>query len=178
MHDNLRNLKLDVLQVVNFRVMHDAMKPSEGPIEEALTVLGELQQQGLILLVGVSNVTASQVAEARRILKIVCVQNLYNVLHRADDGLLDELARDGIAFVPFFPLGGGLNPMQSIILSNIAQELDATPMQVAQAWLLRRSPNVLLIPGTSSVQHLKQNMAVADLVLPDSAFQKLSTLAD
>lgn len=174
--DNLRNLGLDVLDVVNFRAMHNAGGPGEGSIEESLTAVAELQQQGLIRHIGISNVTPTQVAEARKIVKFVCVQNLYNVVQRQDDGMIDELAQDGIAFVPFFPLGGW-SPVQSSVLSDIAEELSATPMQVAAAWLLRRSPSVLLIPGTSQVKHLHQNLAVADLVLPDAAFEKLSALA-
>jgi pyridoxine 4-dehydrogenase len=175
-HDNLRNLGLEVLDVVNFRVMFSVAEPSEGSIEAPLTVLAELQQQGLIKHIGISNVTPTQVAEARKLVKVVCVQNLYNVVHRHGDAMIDDLAREGIAFVPFFPLGG-FSPLQSSVLSGIADELGATPFQVAQAWLLRRSPNILLIPGTSSVAHLRQNVAVADLVLPDKAFARLNELA-
>lgn len=175
-HDNLRNLGLDVLDVVNFRAMHNVLGPGEGSIEESLTAVAELQQQGLIRHIGISNVTPTQVAEARKITSFVCVQNLYNVVHRADDAMIDDLARDGIAFVPFFPLGGW-TPLQSSVLSEVAKEAGATPMQVAQAWLLRRSPNVLLIPGTSQIPHLHENLAVANLTLSDSAFQRLNALA-
>ena len=175
-HDNLRNLGLDALDVVNFRVMHNAHGTGEGSIEEPLTTVAELQRQGLIRHIGISNVTPTQVAEASEIVKVVCVQNFYNLVNRNDDAMIDELAPDGIAFVPFFPLGGW-TPIQSSVVSDVAEELGATPMQVAQAWLLRRSPNVLLIPGTSQVKHLHQNMAVADILLPDAAFEKLNTLA-
>lgn len=163
-HDNLRNLGLDVLDVVNLRCMFDVMAPAEGTIEPYLTVLAELQQRGLIRHIGLSNVTATQVAEGRALCRIVCVQNQYNLVHRADDALVDSLARDGIAYVPFFPLGG-FNPLQVSALSAVAQKLGATPMQVALAWLLQRSPNLLLIPGTSSVEHLRENMQSAQLVL-------------
>ena len=165
-HDNLRNLGLDVLEVVNLRSMFGTHGPTEGSIEEPLTVLAELQQQGRIRHVGLSNVTRAQVAEGRGICEIVCVQNHYNLAHRDDDGLIDELARDGIAYVPFFPLGG-FSPLQSSALSDVAKRLDATPMQVALAWLLRRSPNILLIPGTSSVGHLRENLAAAALRIPE-----------
>ncbi|TIX64462.1 MAG: aldo/keto reductase family oxidoreductase, partial [Mesorhizobium sp.] len=153
-HDNLSNLGLDMLDVVNLRIMFDAHGPAEGSIEAPLTVLAELQRQGLVRHIGLSNVTSAQIEEARRIAKIVCVQNQYNLAHRGDDALIDKLARDGIAYVPFFPLGG-FNPLQSSTLSGVAQRLGATPMQVALAWLLRRAPNILLIPGTSSVAHLR-----------------------
>jgi pyridoxine 4-dehydrogenase len=171
-HDNLRNLGLDALDVVNLRVMFDAHGPAEGSIEAPLTVLAELQRRGLVRHVGLSNVTASQVAEGRRICEIVCVQNQYNLAHRADDALVDGLARDGIAYVPFFPLGG-FNPLQSSTLSAVAQRLGATPMQVALAWLLRRASNILLIPGTSSVAHLQENFAAAACELPDDAVKAL-----
>ncbi len=171
-HDNLRNLGLDVLEVVNLRIMFDAHGPAEGSIEPTLTVLAELQRQGLIRHIGLSNVTARQVEEGRGITEIVCVQNHYNLAHRADDDLIDALARDGIAYVPFFPLGG-FSPLQSATLNEVAASLGATPMQVALAWLLRRSPNILLIPGTSSVEHLRENLAVADLALPDEALAAL-----
>jgi len=167
-HDNLRNLGLDVLEVVNLRIMFDAHGPAEGSIEPTLTVLAELQRQGLVRHIGLSNVTPAQVAEGRRIAEIVCVQNQYNLAHRGDDALIDDLARDGIAYVPFFPLGG-FSPLQSSTLNEVAERLGATPMQVALAWLLRRSPNILLIPGTSSIRHLHENLAVADLELPDDA---------
>ena len=166
-HDNLRNLGLDALEVVNYRSM-GLQGPVEGSIEAPLTVLAELQRQGLVRHIGLSNVTPTQIAEARKICEIVCVQNLYNVMHRADDGLIDQLAREGTAYVPFFPLGG-FTPLQSSVLSDVAQRLGATPMQVALAWLLRRSPNILLIPGTSSLAHLGENLAAVDLALPDDA---------
>jgi aryl-alcohol dehydrogenase-like predicted oxidoreductase len=179
-HDNLRNLGLEVLDVVNFRSMHgvetESHGPAEGSIETPLTVLAELQQQGLVRHIGVSNVTPAQIAEARRICEIVCVQNQYNVAHRADDALIDDLARNGIPYVPYFPLGG-FNPLQSSILPKVAARLDATPMQVALAWLLRRASNILLIPGTSSVAHLRENLASAELNLPDDAITALNEIA-
>ncbi|RKH52227.1 aldo/keto reductase family oxidoreductase [Corallococcus sp. AB050B] len=175
-HDNLRNLGLDVLDVVNLRIMFDTHGPAEGSIEAPLTVLAELQRQGLVRHIGLSNVTATQVAEGRRIADIVCVQNHYNLAHRQDDALIDSLARDGIAYVPFFPLGG-FSPLQSSTLSAVAARLKATPMQTALAWLLRRSPNVLLIPGTSSVAHLKENLAAGALQLPDDALKELDSVA-
>ncbi|WP_267552875.1 aldo/keto reductase family oxidoreductase [Rhizobium rhizogenes] len=175
-HDNLSNLGLDVLDVVNLRIMFSTHGPAEGSIEEPLTVLADLQRQGLVRHIGLSNVTSSQIAEGRRIAEIVCVQNLFNLAHRADDGLIDELARDGIAYVPFFPLGG-FSPLQSSTLSDVAARLNATPMQVALAWLLHRAPNILLIPGTSSVTHLQQNLAVAGLVLPKDEIAELDRIA-
>jgi aryl-alcohol dehydrogenase-like predicted oxidoreductase len=175
-HDNLHNLGLDVLDVVNLRIMFDVHGPAEGSIEAPLTVLAELQQQGLLRHIGLSNVTSAQVAEGRRIAEIVCVQNQYNLAHRTDDALIDDLARDGIAYVPFFPLGG-FAPLQSSILSNVAQRLGATPMQVALAWLLRRAPNILLIPGTSSVAHLQENLAAAELDLSNEAVVALDGIA-
>jgi aryl-alcohol dehydrogenase-like predicted oxidoreductase len=175
-HDNLRNLGLDVLDVVNLRIMFDAHGPAEGSIEEPLTVLAELQRQGLVRHIGLSNVTPMQIAEGRRIAEIACVQNQYNLAHRRDDTLIDDLARYGIAYVPFFPLGG-FNPLQSSILSDVAQRLGATPMQVALAWLLRRAPNILLIPGTSSVSHLLENLTAAELDLPDRALDALDGIA-
>lgn len=175
-HDNLRNLGLDVIEVVNFRSMFDVHGPAEGSIEPQLTVLADLQRKGLIRHIGLSNVTATQIAEGRNICNIVCVQNQYNIAHRDDDALIDELTRDGIPYVPFFPLGG-FTPLQSSILSDVAKRLSATPMQVALAWLLRRSPNILLIPGTSSVAHLRENLAAADLVLPDDAMAALNSIA-
>src|SRR5271156_4115411 len=156
-HDNLRNLGLDVLDVVNLRSMLSIHEPAEGSIEAPVTALAELQQKGLIRHIGLSNVTSAQVAEARRIVPIVCVQNQYNLAQRADDALIADLACDGIAYVPFFPLGG-FTPLQSGTLSDVAARLGATPMQVALAWLLQRSPNVLVIPGTSSIQHLRENL--------------------
>ena len=173
--DNLRNLGLDVLDVVNLRSMFGVHGPTEGSIEAPLTALAELQRKGLIRHIGLSNVTPAQVAEGRRICEIVCVQNHYNLAHRADDALIDDLARDGIAYVPFFPLGG-FTPLQSSILSDVAQRLGATAMQVALAWLLRRSPNILLIPGTSSVAHLRENLAAARLDLPKEAVTELDAV--
>jgi pyridoxine 4-dehydrogenase len=171
-HDNLRNLGLDAMEVVNLRIMFDTHGPAEGSIEPMLTVLADLQRQGLVRHIGLSNVTPTQVAEGRKIAKIVCVQNQYNLAHRGDDALIEDLAREGIAYVPFFPLGG-FSPLQSTTLNEVATRLGATPMQVALAWLLRRSPNILLIPGTSSVAHLHENLAVADLALPDDALAEL-----
>jgi pyridoxine 4-dehydrogenase len=156
-HDNLRNLGLDVLDVVNLRSMFSIHEPAEGSIEAPLTVLAELQQKGLMRHIGLSNVTPAQIAEARQIVPIVCVQNHYNLAHRTDDALIADLARDGIAYVPFFPLGG-FTPLQSATLSDVATHLGATPMQVALAWLLQRSPNILVIPGTSSIEHLGENL--------------------
>jgi pyridoxine 4-dehydrogenase len=175
-HDNLRNLGLDVLDVVNLRAMFGVHGPAEGSIEAPLTALAELQRQGLVRHIGLSNVTAAQIEEGRRIAEIVCVQNLYNVAHREDDALIDVLAATGTAYVPFFPLGG-FTPLQSTALSDVAASLGATPMQVALAWLLRRAPNILLIPGTSSLGHLHENLAAADLVLPDEAMAALDGIA-
>ncbi|NWD25288.1 aldo/keto reductase family oxidoreductase [Pseudomonas yamanorum] len=175
-HDNLSNLGLDVLDVVNVRAMHGVMGTAEGSIEEPLSVIAELQQQGLIRHIGISNVTPTQVAEARKLVRFVCVQNLYNIAHQHDNALIDELAQDGIAYVPFFPLGG-FSPVQSAVLSNVAQRLGVTPMQLALAWLLRRSPNILLIPGTSSVTHLRENIAVGELQLSDEVVAELNTIA-
>ena len=175
-HDNLRNLGVDALDVVNLRSMFDTHGPAEGSIEAPLTVLAGLQQQGLVRHIGLSNVTPTQIAEGRRICEIVCVQNYYNLAHRTDGALVDDLARDGIAYVPFFPLGG-FTPLQSSTLSGVAQRLGATPMQVALAWLLRRAPNILLIPGTSSVAHLRENLAAVECALPDDAIKELEDLA-
>lgn len=175
-HDNLHNLGLEVLDVVNLRIMFDTHGPAEGSIEAPLTVLAELQRQGLVRHIGLSNVTSTQIKEGRRIAEIVCVQNQYNLAHRGDDALIDDLARDGIAYVPFFPLGG-FNPLQSSTLSDVARRLGATPMQVALAWLLRRAPNILLIPGTSSVGHLEENLAAAELALPEDALRELDGVA-
>jgi len=163
-HDNLRNLGLERLDIVNLRV-GGVTGPTEGSIEEPLTALAELKRQGLVRHLGVSNFSPAQLAEAETITEIVCVQNLYNVAHRVDDGLIDDLARRGIAYVPFFPLGG-FTPLQSSKLDAAAAALDATPMQVALAWLLQRSPNILLIPGTSSLEHLRENLAASTLRLP------------
>ncbi|MGO7672050.1 aldo/keto reductase family oxidoreductase [Rhizobium ruizarguesonis] len=176
-HDNLRNLGLDVLDVVDLRIMFDVHGPAEGSIEAPLTVLADLQRQGLVRHVGLSNVTSKQITEGRGITEIACVQNQYNLAHRADDALIDDLAREGTAYVPFFPLGG-FSPLQSSTLSDVATRLDATPMQVALAWLLRRAENILLIPGTSSVGHLRENLAAAELVLPDDAVEELNHMAD
>jgi len=174
-HDNLRNLGLDKLDVVNLRV-GEAMGPSEGSIEEPLTVLAELKRQGLIRHVGLSNVSRGQLSEAERITEIVCVQNLYNVAHRNDDDFIDDLARRGIAYVPFFPLGG-FSPLQSSKLEAAATSLQATPMQVALAWLLQRSPNILLIPGTRSVEHLRENLKAATLQPPPEIIALLDAIA-
>ena len=175
-HDNLRNLGLDVLEVVNLRVMFDTHGPAEGSIEAPLTALAELQRQGLVRHIGLSNVTPAQVVQGRAICRIACVQNQYNLVHRHDDALIDQLAHDGIPYVPFFPLGG-FTPLQSSALSGIAERLGATPMQVALAWLLRRSPNILLIPGTSSVGHLRENLAAGTLDLPAEAMAALDGVA-
>jgi pyridoxine 4-dehydrogenase len=174
-HDNLRNLRLDALDVVNLRSMFSVHEPAEGSIEEPLTVLAELQHKGLVRHIGLSNVTPAQVAEARRIAPIVCVQNHYNLAHRSDDALIADLARDGIAYVPFFPLGG-FNPLQSATLSDVAVRLDATPMQVALAWLLHRSPNILVIPGTSSIEHLRENLQSSMLQIPPAVIADLDAI--
>jgi len=174
LHDNLRNLGLDRLAVVNLRV-GGIMGPTEGSIKEPLTVLAELQRQGLIRHLGLSNVSPQQLAEAQEIAEIVCVQNLYNVAHRNDDGFIDDLAQRGIAYVPFFPLGG-FTPLQSAALDSVAASLKATPMQVALAWLLHRSPNILLIPGTSSVEHLRENLNAARLQLSPATLAELDSI--
>jgi aryl-alcohol dehydrogenase-like predicted oxidoreductase len=174
--DNLRNLDLETLDVVNLRIMFDSHAPAEGSITAPLEVLAKLQQQGLVRRIGLSNVTPAQVEEGRGIAEIVCVQNHYNLAHRDDDALIDALAEDGIAYVPFFPLGG-FSPLQSATLSEVARRLLATPMQVALAWLLQRAPNILLIPGTSSVTHLRENIAAASLVLPHDAIAALDGIA-
>ena len=171
-HDNLRNLGLDRLDVVNLRVM----EPTKDSMAESLEALAELQQQGLIRHLGLSNVTPAQLAEAQKITEIVCVQNLYNVAQRQDDGFIDDLARQGIAYVPFFPLGG-FTPLQSSALEAAAASLQATPMQVALAWLLQRSPNLLLIPGTSSLDHLRENLRAAALPLPPQTVATLNSIA-
>jgi pyridoxine 4-dehydrogenase len=175
-HDNLRNLRVDALDVVNLRFMFNPHEPTEGPIEEPLTVLAELKRKGLVRHIGLSNATVKQVADGRRITEIVCVQNQYNLAHRDDDVLIDSLARQGTAYVPFFPLGG-FTPLQSSILSKVAARFGATPMQVALAWLLRRAPNILLIPGTSSVAHLRENLAAAELALRDDVLKELDGVA-
>lgn len=174
-HDNLRNLGLDVLHIVNLRTMFSIHGPVEGSIEAPITALAELQQKGLVRHIGLSNVTATQIAEARRIAPIVCVQNMYNLVQRTDDAMIDDLARDDIAYVPFFPLGG-FSPLQSAALTDIAARLDATPMQVALAWLLQRSPNILLIPGTSSVQHLRENLKASSLELTPEVVSELDAI--
>ena len=174
-HDNLRNLGLDVLDVVNLRSMFGIEEPAEGSIEAPMTVLAELQQQGLVRHIGLSNVTPAQIAEARRIAPIVGVQNHYNLAHRTDDALIGDLARDGIAYVPFFPLGG-FTPLQSSTLSDVAARLNATPMQVALAWLLQRSPNMLVIPGTSSISHLRENLQSSTLQIPSEVIADLETI--
>lgn len=174
-HDNLRNLKLDALEVVNLRLMFSAHGPAEGPIEQPLEVLARLQREGLVRHIGLSNVTRKQVDEGRAIAKIVCVQNHYNLAHRGDDAIIDDLASAGIAYVPFFPLGG-FTPLQSTELSDVAKALGVTPMQVALAWLLQRAPNILLIPGTSSLNHLRENLAAAQLELPSAALTALDQI--
>ena len=174
-HHNLRNLGLDVIEVVNLRAMFDVHGPAEGSLESPLTVLAELQQQGLIRHIGLSNVTSTQIAEGRRIAPIVCVQNQYNLAHRGDDVLIDELAMQGTAYVPFFPLGG-FTPLQSTTLSDVASRLSVTPMQVALAWLLQRAPNILLIPGTSSIKHLRENLAAGQLKLSVPVLEALNAI--
>ena len=175
-HDNLRNLGLDALEIVNYRAMGAIHGPAEGSIAEQVTVLAELKCKGLIRHIGLSNVTAAQVAEAQKITDVVCVQNNYNLAHRLDDALIDDLAKKGIAYVPFFPLGG-FTPLQSDTLSNVAERLGATPMQVALAWLLHRSDNILLIPGTSSVAHLRENLAVGELALSTEVLAELDGIS-
>jgi pyridoxine 4-dehydrogenase len=175
-HDNLRNLGLDAIDIVNYRVMGAVHGPAEGSIAEQITTLADLKRQGLVRHIGVSNATATQVAEAQSITEVVCVQNNYNVAHRDDDGLIDALARQGIAYVPFFPLGG-FTPLQSSTLNAVAERLGATPMQLALAWLLHRSPNMLLIPGTSSLAHLRENLAAAELTLDPSTMTELDGIA-
>jgi len=175
-HDNLRNLTLDALDIVNYRVMGSGHGTEEGSIAEQVTVLADLRRKGLIRHIGLSNVTATQVAEAQAITDIVCVQNNYNLAHRHDDDLIDDLAQQGIAYVPFFPLGG-FTPLQSSTLSSVAQRLGATPMQVALAWLLHRSPNILLIPGTSTVAHLRENLTAGQLTLSPEILAELDGIA-
>lgn len=171
-HDNLRNLGLDALHVVNLRLWGDGHGPAEGPVEAPFSVLAGLQQQGLIRHLGLSNATSRQIAEAEKIAPVVCLQNHYNLAHRADDAVLAELAARGVAYVPFFPLGG-FSPLQSATLESAARALGASPMQVALAWLLQRAPNMLLIPGTSSVGHLRENLAAGRLVLPPEVVAQL-----
>jgi pyridoxine 4-dehydrogenase len=175
-HDNLRNLGLDVLDVVNLRAMFDVHGPAEGSIEAPLSALADLQRQGLVRHIGLSNVTPVQIAEGRRIAPIVCVQNHYNLAHRTDDALIGDLARQGIAYVPFFPIGG-FSPLQSDTLNSVAARLNSTPMTVALAWLLQRSPNILLIPGTSSLAHLRENVAAAALAIPENELSELDGVA-
>ena len=174
-HDNLGRLGVEAMDVVNLRVMGRGHGPGEGSIEATFSVLADLQRQGLIRHIGLSNVTSTQVAQARSIAQIVCVQNQFNIAHREDDALIDELAEIGVAYVPFFPLGG-FTPLQSTALSEVATRLDATPMQVALAWLLRRAPNILLIPGTSSLDHLRENLAAATLTLSDEVLDTLNAI--
>ena len=174
-HDNLRNLGVDALDVVNMRVTGQTHEPSEGSIEPQLTALADLQRQGLIRHIGLSNVTSAQVDQGRAIAKIVCVQNLYNIAHRGDDPLIDRLGDMGVAYAPFFPLGG-FAPLQSSALSDVAARLGATPMQVALAWLLHRAPNMLLIPGTSSLAHLRENLAAAEISLSPGALAELDAI--
>ena len=175
-HDNLRNLRLDALDIVNYRTMGSEYGPTEGSIAEQVEVLAGLKRQGLIHHIGLSNVTATQVAEAQGITDVVCVQNNYNLAHREDDALIDDLARQGIAYVPFFPLGG-FTPLQSSTLSTVAEKLNSKPIQVALAWLLHRSPNILLIPGTSSLDHLQENMAAGQLKLTPEIISELDGIA-
>jgi pyridoxine 4-dehydrogenase len=175
-HDNLHNLGLDALDVVNLRLMFGVHGPAEGSIEAPLAALANLQRQGLVRHIGLSNVTPRQIEEGRAIADIVCVQNHYNLVHRSDDALIDRLASDGIAYVPFFPLGG-FTPLQSTALNDVARELCATPMQVALAWLIQRAPNILLIPGTSSILHLRENLAAANLRLPSHMISVLDQLS-
>ena len=174
-HDNLRNLAVDALDVVNLRLMFDVHGPAEGSIEAPLAVLLGLQRQGLVRHIGLSNATPAQIAQGRAMAAIVCVQNQYNIAHRKDEAVIEGLAQDGIAYVPFFPLGG-FTPLQSTALSDVAGALGATPMQVALAWLLQRAPNMLLIPGTSSLGHLHENLAAAGLVLPAEAVRRLDAI--
>jgi pyridoxine 4-dehydrogenase len=175
-HENLRNLGLDALEVVNLRIMFDVHGPAEGSIEAPLAALAKLQREGLVRHIGLSNVTRKQLDEGRAVADIVCVQNNYNIAHRDDDALIDQLAADGIPYVPYFPLGG-FTPLQSTELSDVAKSLGATPMQVALAWLLQRSPNILLIPGTSSLAHLRENLASASLQLPGDKLTVLNQIA-
>jgi pyridoxine 4-dehydrogenase len=175
-HDNLRNLGLDVLDVVNLRSMFDVHGPAEGSLEAPLSVLADLQSKGLIRHIGLSNVTSTQIAEGRKICEIVCVQNYYNLAHRDDDALIDDLSADGTAYVPFFPLGG-FKPLQSSTLSAVAARVGATSMQIALGWLLRRARNILLIPGTSSLMHLNENLAATEIALSDDVIKELDGLA-
>jgi pyridoxine 4-dehydrogenase len=175
-HDNLRHLRLDAIDVVNLRIMGSGHGPSEGSIEAPFTTLAELQREGLVRHIGLSTVTPTQIAQARGMADVVCVQNHYNLAHRHDDAMIDDLAAEGIAYVPYFPLGG-FAPLQSAILSDVASRLGATPMQVALAWLLHRSPNILLIPGTSSPAHLRENLAAGQLSLTPDVLAELDAIA-
>jgi aryl-alcohol dehydrogenase-like predicted oxidoreductase len=175
-HDNLRTLGLEAMDIVNYRVMGSGHGTQEGSVADQITALADLQRQGLIRHIGLSNATPAQVAEAQTIVKLVCVQNNYNLAYRTDDALIDDLARHGIAYVPFFPLGG-FTPLQSSTLSSVAKRVGATPMQVALAWLLHRSPNILLIPGTSSLAHLRENLAAAQLSLSPEVLVELDEIA-
>ena len=174
-HDNLKNLCLDALDVVNVRSMHSASEPSEGTLEPQITAIADLQRKGLVKHIGVSNVTPTQIAEARKLVPIVCVQNHYNLAHRTDDAVIEQLGKDDIAYVPYFPLGG-FTPLQSTILTTVANGLGITPMQTALAWLLRRAPNILAIPGTSSRSHLRENLAAARIELPAGALKSLNQI--
>jgi pyridoxine 4-dehydrogenase len=175
-HDNLRHLAVDTLDVVNLRAMFSALGPAEGSIEAPLSTLIKLRREGKVRHIGLSNVTPTQVAQGRAMTDVVCVQNQYNLVHRNDDALIDNLAAAGIAHVPFFPLGG-FSPIQSTALSEVAKSLGATPMQVALAWLLRRAPNILLIPGTSKVEHLQENLAAGEIALGENEMRKLESFA-
>ena len=177
LHDNLRNLGVDTMEVVNLRIVGSVHEPTDGSIARQVEALAELQRKGLVRHLGLSNVTRSQIEEARTITPVVCVQNHYNLVHRADDELIDWLAEQGIAYTPFFPLGG-FTPLQSDELSSIATEIGATPMQAALAWLLQRSPNILLIPGTSSLAHLRENLAAAQLQLSDEVVERLDAIGE
>jgi aryl-alcohol dehydrogenase-like predicted oxidoreductase len=174
-HDNLRHLGIDALDIVNLRIMGEVHAPSEGSIAKLFTIVANLQRKGFIRHIGLSNVTAKQIAEAQSIAPVVCVQNHYNLVHRSDDALVDDLAKQGVAYVPFFPLGG-FSPLQSSSLEEIAKRLGATPMQVALAWLLHRAPNILLIPGTSSRTHLRENLAAAELKLSPQVLSELDAI--
>jgi pyridoxine 4-dehydrogenase len=176
-HDNLKNLGLDALDVVNVRSMYSARGLAEDSLEPQITAIAELQRQGLVKHIGVSNVTATQIAQARTLVEVVCVQNQYNLAHRGDDALIDQLGTEGMAYVPFFPLGG-FSPLQSETLTRVALDLNLTPMQTALAWLLHRAPNVLAIPGTSSRAHLRENLAAGDVTLPQDALDKLNGIAN
>jgi aryl-alcohol dehydrogenase-like predicted oxidoreductase len=174
-YDNLKNLGLDILEVVNVRSMHSARGLAEGTLEPQITAVAELQKKGLVKHIGVSNVTPTQIAEARKLVPVVCVQNHYNLAHRDDDATIDELGKANIAYVPYFPLGG-FTPLQSEVLTSVATDLRLTPMQIALAWLLQRAPNLLAIPGTSSLSHLRENLSVADIKLQEHVVEKLNAI--